>query len=220
MVSALTFPLPLDDFFAGLQITVLGFDLTENSRSVQTGGGEVLVSDLGPRLWAFDVEVNTRTHAEARKAEALGRALRQAGRSFFAFDPSAAYPSADRDGAILGASSPVIATLDADNRRMAISGLPGGYVLTRGDLLSFIYGSPARYALHEVLTEAVIADGSGVTPLFEVSPFIRSGAATGAAVTLVRPFCKAVMVPGSFRPGTRRAVLTSGFTFSARQTLR
>lgn len=220
MANALTFPLTLGEFFDGLDATALGFDLTESMRHSQTQGGEVLVSDLGPRLWTFEVQVVTKTHAEARKGEALARMLRQAGRPFFAFDKTAAYPAADRKGVILGSSTPTINTVNSDNRRMRVQGLPAGYTLSRGDLLSFTYGlDPTRYALHEVITP-VTADGSGLTPLFEVSPFIRPGAQAGAAVTLAKPFCKAVMIPGSYRPGLRRVVVTEGFTFSAIQTLR
>lgn len=219
MASALTFPLALTEFFDGLHVASVGFDLMENMRHSATQGGEVLVSDLGPRLWTFEVQVTTKHHADARKGEALARMLRQAGRPFFAFDKSAAYPAADPGGVILDTSTPTIHTV-SDSRRMRVQGLPAGYVLTRGDLLSFTYGSaPTRYALHEVITP-VTADGSGLTPLFEVSPFIRPGAQVGAAVTFVKPFCKAVMVPGSYRPGLRRPAFTEGLSFAAIQTLR
>ncbi|WP_370286928.1 hypothetical protein [Pseudooceanicola nanhaiensis] len=220
MANALTFPLALGEFFDGLDASALGFDLTESMRHSQTQGGEVLVSDLGPRLWTFEVQVVTKTHAEARKGEALARMLRQAGRPFFAYDKTAAYPAADPGGVLLGAATPTIHTLGSDNRRMRVQGLPAGYVLSRGDPLSFAYGlDPTRYAFHEVITP-VTADGSGLTPLFEVSPFIRPGAQVGAAVTFLKPFCKAVMIPGSYRPGLRRPVVTEGFSFSAIQTLR
>lgn len=220
MATALTFPLALADFFGDLAVTSFGFDLTENMRHSATQGGEVLVADLGPRLWTFEVQVNTKTHDQARKAEALARMLRQAGRPFFAFDRFAPYPAADPGGVLLGAATPTIHTLSSDSRRMRVTGLPAGYALTRGDLLSFSYGAgPVRYALHEVITP-VSADGAGLTPLFEVSPFIRPGAQVGAPVTFAKPFCKAVMIPGSYRPGLRRPAMTDGFSFAAIQTLR
>jgi len=222
MADAMIFPLALDDFFGGLPLVVLGFDLGESTRISQTGGGEILTAEgPAPRLWRGSVSTRTHRHAVQRKLEAKARVLRQAGASFFVGDPTAAYPAADPMGSIHGSATPIIHTLDADNKRMRIGGLPSNYVLTIGDQLSFSYGSsPARYALHEVVTDQVTASSAGLTPLFEVSPFIRPGAITGLAVTLIRPVCKAVMVPGEFRAGERRPYLTTGFSFSFRQTLR
>lgn len=93
--------------------------------------------------------------------------------------------------------------------------------LSRGDLrrLSFAYGDPARYALHQIVTATVTANGSGLTPLFEVVPNIRPGAATGLAVVLIRPFCKALILPQRSRPGLSRGLHTSGLAFDWGQTL-
>lgn len=220
MAEALTFPLALEDFFDGLRITTTGFDLTERMRRSETGGGESLVSDLSPRLWQFRFQVRTTTHAEQRAAEAKARILKQAGRPFFVTDPTAAYPASDPDGSTLGSSTVTIASLNSDNRRLTLTGLPANYELPAGTLLSFTYGSPARYALHEVVA-GVTAYGTGTTQLFEVSPFIRPGATVGTWVTLIKPFCKAVMMPGSWEAGPRRVDgFTEGFSFDAIQTLR
>jgi len=221
MANALTFPLPLADFFAGLEISTMPFDLSESLVSSQTGGGEIITADNGPRLWQGSVSVAPNYHVPMRQVEALAQTLRQGGRSFFVTDTTAGYPASDPDGTTLGAATPAIASLDADNKRLTIDGLPAGYVLTRGDMLSFTYGSsPTRYALHQIVTSSVTADGAGLTPLFEVVPFIRPGAAVNAAVTLIQPYCKAVLVPGSYSGGTRDPAVTSGFSFSFRQTLR
>jgi len=220
MADALTFPLPLVDFFAGLKISTMPFDLGESLLSSQTGGGEIITVDNGPRLWSGSVSVPPNYHVPMRQVEALAHTLRQGGRSFFVTDTTAGYPAADPDGTTLGASTPAIASLDADNKRLTIDGLPAGYVLTRGDMLSFTYGSPTRHALHQIVTSSVTADGAGLTPLFEVTPFIRPGAAVDAAVTLVQPYCKAVLVPGSYQAGVRNPGMTSGFSFSFQQTLR
>ena len=105
-----------------------------------------------------------------------------------------------------------------DNKRLSIQGLPTNYELTPGDFLSFTYGSsPTRYALHQVVSAAQ-ADGLGQTDLFEVTPLIRPGASTSAAVTLIKPYCKAVLTDLSFGAGSFR--VTTDLSFSFVQTLR
>ena len=51
-------------------------------------------------------------------------------------------------------------------------------------------------------------------------PPIRPGAAAAAAVTLKKPFCKAVMVKGSAAPSDGRSTLYEGLGFDWVQTLR
>ena len=88
-------------------------------------------------------------------------------------------------------------------------------------MLSFTYGSgPTRYALHRIVSDTVVANGSGVTPLFEVVPHIRPGAATSTAVELIRPYCKAIIIPGSVQAGTARKSKVRGLSFEIIQTLR
>lgn len=219
MVAALTFPLSLAEFFDDIPRQAMPFDLSEATEISVTAAGDTLSADYGERVWTGGVTLAPRNHAEARRVEAKLRVLRQAGRSFMVYDVAAAYPAADPDGSILGASTPVIDTLNADNRRLRVSGLPAGYVLTGGDFLAFTYGSPARYALHQIVT-GIVADGAGLTGWFEVVPFIQPGAAVSAAVTLIRASCKAVIVPGTTTPGTRERNRTGGVTFQFRQTFR
>ena len=42
----------------------------------------------------------------------------------------------------------------------------------------------------------------------------------GTAVSLLRPVCKMVLIPGSYAPGAAARVFTAGATFRAQQTLR
>jgi hypothetical protein len=113
---------------------------------------------------------------------------------------------------------PVIASLSVDMRELALSGLPAGYRLTRGDYLGFAYGG-GRRALHRVASELVTANGAGVTPLFEVSTLIQPGAMLGAAVQLIRAAIPVLRIPGTVKSGSTRHSLTEGFTFQFVQTL-
>ncbi|HSG56056.1 MAG TPA: hypothetical protein VLA45_11415, partial [Paracoccaceae bacterium] len=149
---ALAFPLALDSFWSGLRIRQAQFYLPEALEINETGDGEVISADTGPRLWRGSATLVREYHAQAAANHAILSVLRQAGRSFFAYDTVKAFPAADPEGTILGASTPVIAALMSNNREMDISGLPASYVLSIGDYLSFSYGTgPVRHALHQVV---------------------------------------------------------------------
>ena len=202
-------------FFGGLKIASVQWQLSRANLDTRTRGGAVIRSGIGAPLWTGTATLAPGYHADLAAVEALLAELTAPGRFVLAYDPRHNGPKADPGGAILGGASPTIHTLDGDNRRMRIGGLPSGYVLSVGDYLGFQYGSPARYALHRV-TSAATASG-GVTPLFSVAPNIRPGATTGAAVTLVRPVCKCLI---SAEYGAGRPLITSGAEIGLIQTLR
>lgn len=218
---AISFPLSLAQFLDGIGIAETTFDLSEALEVTETGGGQILVADYGPRLWEGSITVRAENHNDADRVVARAELLRQAGASFFVTRTTRLGPQADPGGAILGAATPSILTLAGNNRDMGVTGLPPGYVLTQGDLLSFTYGSPTRHALHRVIA-TVTANGSGNIPDhgLEVSPALRPGASIGTALKFLRPFCKAVTLPGSFTPQSQRSTRSYGYSFRWRQTLR
>ncbi|WP_420023356.1 hypothetical protein ACN9JG_01530 [Cereibacter azotoformans] len=217
---AYSFPLTRADFFAGLTIETCTFDLPEVVEISRTAAGEVLTADLGPRLWRGRITLPYLTHEEAEAVKAKLHLVRGGGASLLVYPPQKPHPAKDPGGAIIAGTSPTLAAIAANNREIQITGLPAGYVLSPGDFLSFTYGSnPTRRALHQVVTGAVASAG-GSTPAFEVVPAIRPGAATGAAVVLNKPFCKAVVVPGTVNAGIAAGLYTTGISFSWQQTLR
>lgn len=214
----ISFPWAIEDFFAGLRVASITFALPEALRQEETQGGEIITAALGQRLWGGTITLTQGYHDDIAATDARLSILREAGRSFLVYPRHKEFPRADPGGAILGASAPIIHALPSA-REIQISGLPSGYVISPGDFLSFAYGtSPVRQALHQVVVGATASAG-GVTPALEVTPAIRPGAAVGAALRLVRPFCKAVFVPGSYREPAFAARLGSGPSFSFRQTL-
>lgn len=217
---AYSFPLSNAQFMALLPIRDITFDLPEAMEiSGETAGGEILTAGLGERLWQGEIQLGDMTRDEAAECLAMLDVLRRVGGSFLCHDVSRPRPRFDPDGAILGGASPTLHSVEANNRDIRIAGLPSGYQLRRYDYLAFSYGSnPVRRALHRVATPATAA-GTGITGAFEVSPTIRPGYASGAAVSLVRPACKAIVVPGSVDPGRRSATLTVGAGFRFIQTL-
>jgi hypothetical protein len=218
---ALTYPLSIATFADILLVRRSTFHLPEQVQMDRTAGGEQLTADMGERLWQGEIELGTLLRTETGRIEVLVDLLRPAGRSFMLYDHRRAYPLLDPTGSILGASTPTILALGGDPRELSLAGLPAGYTLSAGDYLAFSYGTtPVRFALHRVVPQTVVANGSGQTAVFEVTPAIRPGAAAGAAVTLKKPACKAVLIAGSTVAATGRQALTEGLGFEWVQSLR
>lgn len=212
--------LTLAQFYDLLPISEERFDLTESVEWGETTGGEILASAYGPRLWQGSISVMTHSVLNADDIVSRAELMREAGAAFLVSPRHLPGPQNDKTGAILGAATPTITFINANNRDISIGGLPAGYVLLRGDFLSFQYGtSPIRYALHRVVT-SVTANGSGIVGSIELSPLIRPGATTGIALQLIKPTCKAKLIPGTFEPQSHAYRPRNGFTLQWRQTLR
>jgi hypothetical protein len=210
-----------DTFFNLLPIANQVHWLPDQAEYNRTGLGEQLGADLGDRLWTGEIEFGRMRREEAGRVEVLIDLLTQTGRAFHVYDSRRPAPLMDPTMSILGAATPTILSLPSgDPREMSLTGLPAGYVLSPGDYLSWTYGSsPLRYALHRVVS-GVTAGGGGNTAVFEVSPYIQPGSVTGTAVTLFRPFCKAVLLPGSVQPNRTRHTISEGLRLAYVQTVR
>lgn len=204
-------------FLDTITIAAQSFRLEVPRAFSRLAGGQVIPSRIGAHYWRGSIDIPPSYHRDALHELDL-MALDQIGATFLAYDARFNGPRMDPGGTILGTASPEIHTLNADNRRMRVSGLPGGYVLMRGDYIGWLYGnSPVRYALHR-LDEDVTASGAGLTPLFAVEPRIRQGASTGLPVVLVRPVCRALITASQY--GNARPVITEGASFEWQETLR
>lgn len=217
-MSVVTFPLSVADFFGMVRVVSAEFSAPENAVASITGGGEVLSAFVAPQLWRGSIQAVVDYHSGAAGLEALADLLRRPGASFLVHDPRFTGPQGDPDGTRLGSAAPALLSVNADNRRLALQGLPSGYRLQRGDYLGFTYAGIR--ALHRVVASEAVALSNGQTPQFEVTPLIRAGAAPGQAVQLVRPVVKAKLVPGSLNVGRGRLIFTDGISFDWVQTLK
>lgn len=216
---ALTFPLPLAEFFADLPVLSCDFHLPDTRTVSRTRGGEILPVVRGNRLWVGRITLRDQPHRAASAILARLERLLDGDGSLLVTPWPICGPAYDPTGAILGDATPVIHTIAGNNRELRLQGLPPGYVLAQGDFIGRTYGSdPTRYQVHRLVTGAT-ANGSGVTPLFEVSPHILPGAAVGQGVVLIRPAIKAVLLPGSLSPGSMSGRYRSGITFDFVQKL-
>ncbi len=78
--------------------------------------------------------------------------------------------------------------------------------------MSFVTAA-GSVALHRVVDDTVVANAGGETTAFEVVPHVMPGAAPGDAVTLLRPYCLARIVPGSLNPGRTKGVHVTDMSF-------
>lgn len=216
---ALSFPVARTAFFDLLPIAAQSFDLPETVEVARTGGGVLLGADLADRLWQGTIRLGRMTVAEARPSLALINALRGPGRSFLLADVHRLWPQADPGGLVIAGFSPVISAVAGDLRTLSLSGLPAGYMLSPGDLIGWSHGAgPVRHALHEIVSGGT-ASGGGTLAALEVTPALRPGTATGTAISLVRPVCEAILVPGSVNPGEQHRTIIDQISFGWQQTL-
>jgi hypothetical protein len=217
---ALVFPLAREAFLDKLPVQEVVMSCAAQLQQNGLRGGEILTAEVGPALWQGSIVLAPMPARQAAEVEALLAALEVPGRSFLAYKKNQIGPAADPVGAALSGFSPQIKSIDEAQGLLQLQGLPVGYSISVGDFLSFSYGAtPTRRALHRA-QEAVVADALGNTPAFQVAPHIRPGAAIGEAVELLKPYCKAVLVPGSVSYGGTRNGKNFGLSFSFRQTLR
>lgn len=210
---AFSFPLSLADFFGGLRLLRCDMEMPPAVERHRSANGEIHEAYLGSRLWEGTATVAPMPIRDAEGVRAKLTLLRQPGASFLIHPFPVYRPKLDKFGTILGGSTPTVHTLNVNNREMRLQGVPAGYTLSRGDYLSIAYGSsPTRYGLHQVVSGTVVADGSGVTPLFEVVSNIRPGAAVGNPVTLLRPVMKAMITDVDF--GAIAGAKRYGISFS------
>jgi hypothetical protein len=192
--------MPSLDFFNGLhdlRITESSFDLDFGQELGSQASGKTIVRDVRSPLWRAKFASASNVQVRVEELKALIESLGGSRSTFYAWCPQNQYPRNDPRGLIVGAANVQINALNGtDLRRLSFKGLPAGYVLRRGDLFAFDYTAVvAKRALHRVVTATVTANGSGVTPEFEISPPLRAGAAVNNVVNLRRPAAEFRLVP-------------------------
>lgn len=215
---ARTFPLASGLFAGRLLVRSCVWQLQESIMSSGYGSGEPLDVELSPAVWTAEVQLGPLTQHEAVEQRALIQMHLKPGRPFRLYNRAIPGPRLDPQGVILGAATPTLHTIGTEGRSLRIGGLPSGYRLSVGDMLSIQFGaSPVKVTLHQVGEDAQ-ATGGGLTPEFDVDPPIPLGPAVGAAATLVRASALMIRVPGSYQPGSTEGSLVTGVGFRAIQT--
>ena len=216
---ALTYPLPYTQFLGALRVAEVTFRLSHPQEHTRLGDGTVISASLGASLWSGTIRLTQANHPRHAQMEALLALMDQPGATFLCHDPRQIGPVNDPTGSILGSRSVMIHSVASNLRELRLTGLPFGYALSTGDMLAFQYGNdPVRYALHRIAVGGS-ASSTGLTPKLEVVPNLREGAVAGLTVSLVRPACKARLLPEPAY-GSGRQALSRGASFDFIQTLR
>ncbi len=215
----LSYPLSHAQFLGVLRVEEVTFRLSHTQEHTRLGDGTVISASLGAALWTGSIRLAQANHPRHAQMEALIALMDQPGATFLCHDPRQIGPANDLTGSILGSRTVTIHSVASNMRELRITGLPSGYVMSQGDMLAFQYGSnPVRHALHRIVVGGTASSG-GLTPMLEVVPNLRPGVAAGLTVALVRPACKARLLPDPTY-GAGRQALSRGASFDFIQTLR
>lgn len=205
------------DLMTALSISEIKFDLAFRQETFGVARGDIRVADIGPALWSFSADCSVLLQDQLLDIAAIIGGMGGARGTFFAFDPMRPAPKADPTGAGLsGATVRVNSVNVTDRSLMSLRGLPAGYVLSRGDYISFNYANPvtstASVALHRVTAASVTANGSGITAEFAVHPPVLPGVVTGASGAICRltnAYAEFRLKPGSFDPTGKSGLLAT-----------
>ena len=215
----LPYPLSYAQFLGALRVEEVTFRLSHPQEHTRLGDGTVISASLGAALWTGTIRLAQANHPRHAEMEALIGLMDQPGATFLCHDPRYLGPASDPTGSSLGSRTVTIHSVAGNMRELRLTGLPAGYVLSAGDMLGFHYWSnPVRYALHRIVIGGS-ASSSGLTPMLELVPNLRPGAVAGLTVSLIRPACKARLLPEPSY-GSGRQALSRGASFEFIQTLR
>lgn len=195
---AISYPFDLLDSFPGWSTE---FDLMYRQEYSRTSGGLTIAKDMGTPLWkaAFQsviLQPNELDIWRARLSAMDGSIHQFSGRPM-----SRCFPIAYPNGVGIGDVSEVtIEGIGANNKSLALQGLPIWYSLTIGDYLQI--GTKLYQAV-----EGTVANSFGRTTHFELRPHLAPGTANGNVVILIKPSVPMIITPGSL---TTSAELSTG----------
>ncbi|WP_320188911.1 hypothetical protein RMS29_028295 (plasmid) [Agrobacterium rosae] len=186
------------------------WDIQRNDEVSGTGDGRYWQASLAPELWRATVFHMPLLNSVGEELDAVIRSLRGAQEAFFMASSLFCAPKSDPSGAGLVGANVTLLTIAANRAGAAFSGLPAGFVLSTGDKFSVAYGE--RFYFGEI-GETAPAAANGTTANLSIFPNFPAGVTAGAVVTLIKPACKVVVVPGSHKPGDIDGRFTKGGSF-------
>lgn len=210
---AITYPLAAADFWEQLRFADRPVFVPQHNKKQSTSGsGDVLSSFLGQPKWMVNVTLAGGWHSRNVASESDMKHLASRDGTVLAYDIRRPYPADDPVGWKLDGRTVTVASKGADNRSLSLTGLRGQFIVTKFDKISILYDTDKRF-LCEVM-ETVQANGSGVTPEFEVWPFLPPGLNVADVVTMRRACGKFKLSANSFRPNGGAGNMAAGFSFS------
>lgn len=209
---SISFPLAIADFWNTLGLIEGDLDLVQYQKQSITGGGDILTAKFGEPKWIGNYTLKPDYHRDSIKVNALFKALLGRNGTFLAYDKRSRYPYVDQTGSVISGSTVLVRSKGADNRSIALKGLPSYYTITAGDKIGIVNSSFKRVLLEAV--EDRIANVDGETVAFEVQPFLPVWIAVNDTAGLVNPLGKFKIVPGSYKPARGHGNISDGASFS------
>lgn len=188
-----SFPYALAALSDHLQAAEVTQELRRFDEQSGSGDGRVWAQELARPLWQASLKLADCKTLEARRVDALLRALRGSQETFLWADPS--YEPPYDPGDLV-----VVAGIASDRASVTLHGLPPHYQIRPGDRFSIEWGG-GRYYLAEVAQE-VTASNIGVAAGVFVYPYLPLGIAPGASANLLCPVMRAFVPPGGHTPYT------------------
>lgn len=198
---SLTYPL---DILNGSPFWSTEFELLWRQEQSRQANGRTIVKDFGTPLWRATYVSKTQRPNALDQWRARLTGLENGLQTFKGYSLSRCYPILYPNGSwptglSFDGVSATLNTIDANRKAVRVDDLPIGFTLSVGDYISLRdAGSPPvdLIALHQVM-EAATADGSGLTPQFEIRPHLAPEVDTSFAVSVLRPHCIMSIVPGT-----------------------
>ena len=206
-----SFPFDLLDDFPGWANE---FGLLRREEQSRTAGGVTIVKDMGEPLWQAAYATTVLTPNELDYWRARLDVLDGGQQQFKAYPLSRCFPIKYPNGSwptgsgFSGDSATISARWNS-GKELTISGLPAGYIVSRGDFLRI-----GSRNLHRVVNREV-ADGSGVAAGVEVRPHFWPETEPGDALSVRKPYCLMTIVPGSISTAADLATGKGAISFRA-----
>jgi hypothetical protein len=193
---SITYPINLLPGFPGW---TTGFSLRWRQEQSTLASGRILVKDMGSPLWTLRATTKTLSPNNLDLWRAKMASLENGLQTFLGYSMSRCYPikyplGAWPTGSAFTGLTANLASINANRKAVTLSALPAAFVLSAGDYISITIGT--RKDLHQVM-ETVTANGSGVTPEFEIRPSLWPDMTITKAVAVKQPSCLMAVVPGS-----------------------
>lgn len=178
----------------------------------RTRGGQVSVVNLASPVWRARYETYALDQFQFSAWRAWWLRLEGGLHTFKAYDFERLLPQSVVKGQSTLPSSGQ-AAVNVSGSSLTLSALPGGFILTEGDMVSFLVGG--RMSLFS-LTSSAVASGSGAATV-QIHPAVRSGQSIGSLARISNAYCEMVPDPDSWSAG--RSITPGAVSFSGVQAL-
>lgn len=187
---AITYPLDFLDDLPGWSTT---FELMYRQDFSRHASGRTRVKDFGTPIWTATYVTKNLRPNQMDEWRARLNSLEGGLKTFLAFPKSRCWPILHPNGTGITGTGKINA-LNVNNKALSLKDVMG-LSLSVGDFIS------VNRILYQVMEKAV-ANGSGITPEFEVRPQLSSSSEVDDTVNIYQPSCIMTLVPNSVSTST------------------